>query len=193
MAQLCTAHPLMRSTQLCQLYMFSLLGNLPTNWAGVALIILAIVLLVAELNTDATGVLGTGATVAFLLGGLLLFRPLGVVSPTLPQIAVDPWILGISTALFAGFILLVVGQLARTRRAPLRTGYEHYIGQIATVHRALTPRGSVWFEGQLWHATERSGQNVPVQQPMRIVDIDGLTLIVEPAPSTVPPDLKIVA
>ncbi len=172
------------------IFAFFALGNLPTNWAGVALIVLAIVLLVAELNTDATGALGTGATVAFLLGGLLLFRPLRAVSPTLPQVAVDPWILGISTVLFAGFILLVVGQLARTRRAPLRTGYEQYIGQVATVYRALTPRGSVWFEGQLWNATERSGQNVPVQHPVRIVGIDGLTLIVEPAPSTLSSDLR---
>ena len=162
------------------IFAFFALGNLPTNWAGVALIVLAVVLLVAELSTDATGVLGTGATVAFLLGGLLLFRPLRVVSPTLPALAVDPWLLGGSTALFAGFILLIIGQLARTRRAPAHTGYEHYIGQVATVYRELTPRGRVWFEGQLWNAEVRSGEHVAVQQPVRILGIDGLTLIVEP-------------
>jgi membrane-bound serine protease (ClpP class) len=171
------------------IFAFFALGNLPTNWAGVALIVLAVVLLVAELSTDATGVLGTGAAVAFLLGGLILFRPLRVVSPVLPNVAVDPWVLGVSTGLFAGFIVLILGQLTRTRRTPLRTGYEQYIGQVATVYRALTPRGSVWFEGQLWSAVVASGQQVAVQQPVRIIGIDGLTLIVEPAPGIVSSDL----
>lgn len=173
------------------IFAFFALGNLPTNWAGVALIVLAVVLLVAELSTDATGVLGTGAAVAFLLGGLILFRPLRVVAPTLPNVAVDPWVLGISTGLFAGFIVLILGQLTRTRRAPLRTGYEQYIGQVATVYRELTPRGSVWFEGQLWGAEVESGQHVAVQQPVRIIGINGLTLLVEPTSKAVTPDTVI--
>lgn len=169
------------------IFAFFALGNLPTNWAGVALIVLAVVLLVAELNTEGVGVLGTGATVAFLLGGLLLFRPLRVVSPTLPAIGVDPWVLGISTALFAGFMVLVIGQLARSRRAPLRTGYEQYIGQVAAVYQPLIPRGRVWFEGQLWNAETRSGEALLIQQPVRIVGLDGLTLIVEPLSSKATP------
>jgi membrane-bound serine protease (ClpP class) len=169
------------------LFAFFALGNLPTNWAGVAFIVLAIGLLVAELNTDGTGVLGTGATIAFLLGGLLLFRPLRAVSPTLPAIHVNPWLLGISTALFGGFILLVIGQLARTRKAPLRTGAEQYVGQLATVYQELAPRGRVRFESQLWNAAVRSGQTVPAQQPVRIVGVEGLTLIVEPEAMTLPP------
>ena len=162
------------------IFAFFALGNLPTNWAGVAFIVLAIGLLVAELNTDGTGVLGTGATIAFLLGGLLLFRPLRTVSPTLPDIHVSPWLLGGSTALFGGFVLLVITQLARTRKTPLLTGVEQYLGKPAITYQELAPRGRVRFESQLWNAEVRSGQTIAAQQPVRIVGMDGLTLLVEP-------------
>jgi membrane-bound serine protease (ClpP class) len=76
--------------------------------------------------------------------------------------------------------MLVMGQLARTRTAPLRTGPEQYVGQVATVYQPLMPQGRVWFEGQLWNANVRSGQTVPIHQPVRIVGVKGLTLIVEP-------------
>jgi membrane-bound ClpP family serine protease len=54
------------------------------------------------------------------------------------------------------------------------------VGQLATVYQPLAPRGRVWFEGQLWYAEVRSGQTVPIHQPVRIVAVEGLTLIVEP-------------
>lgn len=162
------------------IFAFFALGNLPTNWAGVAFIVLAIGLLFAELNTDGSGVLGTGATISFLLGGLLLFRPLRAVSPTLPELQVSPWILISSTILFGGVVLLVITQLARTRKAPLLTGAEQYLGRSAIAYQELAPRGRVRFENQLWNAEVRSGQQVPAGQPVRIVGVDGVTLFVEP-------------
>ena len=54
---------------------FFALGNLPTNWAGVAFIILAIVLMVAELVVEGTGALGIGATIAFSLAVCSCFAP----------------------------------------------------------------------------------------------------------------------
>ncbi len=159
---------------------FLALGNLPTNWAGVALIALAVVLLIAELNTDGTGILGIGAVVAFLLGGLILFRPIQPVSPALPDIHVDLWLVGVTTAGMTAFVLVVIGQVARSRRAPVLTGYEHYLGQIARVRQPLQPIGRVWFEGQSWFAETKSGREVEAGRMVRVVGLEGLTLIVEP-------------
>ena len=159
---------------------FLALGSLPTNWAGVALIALAVVLFIAELNTDGTGILGISAVVAFLLGGLILFRPIRPSSPALPDLRVDTWLVGATTLAMAGFVLVVMAKVARSRKAPPLTGYEHYIGQIASVRLALRPTGRVWFEGQSWFARTKSGVEVEEGQSVRVVGLDGLTLIVEP-------------
>ena len=150
---------------------FFALGNLPTNWAGVAFIILAIVLMVAELAVEGTGALGIGATIAFLFGGLLLFRPLSTPSPVMPDLRVDPWVLGSATTLMAAFIFLVIFQVARARLAPIRTGHEQYVDKVALVRTDLTPRGRVWFDSQFWYAEVRPAQKVPAGQTVRIVGI----------------------
>jgi membrane-bound serine protease (ClpP class) len=158
---------------------FFSLGNLPTNWAGVALIGLALALFIGELYTEGTGFMGFGAVVAFLLGGLILFRPIQPVSPVLPRLGVDPWVIGLTTAMMAGSLVFVVRQIVRSRREPIRTGYEHFIGQAARVHRDLEPRGRVWFDGQTWNAELRQGGSAPAGSSVQIVGLDGLTLIVE--------------
>ncbi|HSM55056.1 MAG TPA: nodulation protein NfeD [Candidatus Sulfomarinibacteraceae bacterium] len=159
---------------------FYSLGNLPTNWAGVALIVLAVILFTAELSTDGTGVLGGGAVIAFLLGGLFLFRPFQPASPALPDLSVSPWLVVVSTGTMAGFIFLVLGQVMRTRQTPVMTGYEHYAGQIVVVHESLKPRGRVRFQGQLWFAEGPSGEEIAAGRRVKILGVEDLTLIVEP-------------
>lgn len=165
---------------------FYALGSLPTNWAGVILIILAMGLFIAELSTDGSGILGTGAVIAFVLGGMMLFRPFQPESPILPALRVNPWVLGASTASLAAFVFLVIGQVMRSRKSPLQTGYEQYAGQLVRVHQKLEPEGRVWFEGQPWNARlQESGaadskQKASSGEIVRIVKVDGLTLIVEP-------------
>jgi membrane-bound serine protease (ClpP class) len=138
-------------------------------------------LFIAELNTEGIGALGFGALVAFLLGGIILFQPFRPGSPALPDLSVNPWVVGGATASMGAFMLLVMAQVVRSHKAPLRTGPEQFIGRTARVQQHLTPRGRVWFEGQTWFAEARSGQSVSAGQMVRIVDLDGLTLIVEPA------------
>ena len=136
---------------------------------------------IAELNTEGLGPLGFGALVAFLLGGLILFLPFRPGSPALPDLRINPWVVSGATASMGAFMLLVMVQVIRSRKAPLRTGPEQFVGRMARVHQDLTPRGRVWFEGQIWFAEARSGQSVTAGQMVHIVDLNGLTLIVEPA------------
>jgi membrane-bound serine protease (ClpP class) len=88
-------------------------------------------------------------------------------------------VIGLTTAMMGGSLIFVVGQIVRSRREPIRTGYEHFIGQTARVHRDLNSRGRVWFEGQTWNAELRPGGEAPAGSKVRIVGIEGLTLIVE--------------
>jgi membrane-bound serine protease (ClpP class) len=160
---------------------FFSLGNLPTNWAGVALLALGIGLFIAELYVEGFGPLGVGALAAFLLGGLMLFRPFSPAPPAWPDLSVNPWLVGSATAIMGGFMFLVMAQLVRSRKAPIMTGYEHFIGQIVTVKHDLDPQGRVWFQGQNWYA-EVQPSNVVVKagQKVRIIGVESLTLITEP-------------
>jgi membrane-bound serine protease (ClpP class) len=169
---------------------FFSLGNLPTNWAGVALVGLGIALFIAELSAEGTGVLGIGAVISILLGGIILFRPFSPVSPALPDMSVNPFVLGGATGLIALFLLVVVSQVMRSRRAPIGTGYEHYIGQSVRVYRDLNPRGRVWFDGQLWNAELPEGQVALEGSLVRIVALEGLTLKVEQIEPPKPPEIE---
>lgn len=162
---------------------FFALGNLPTNWAGVGLIVLALILFIAELNTETNGVLAVGGIVAFLLGGLILFRPFQTGSPALPDVQVSPWLIAVTTGSMAAFTLLVIRQMFLVRKSPLLTGYEQYIGQTAQVRHDLHPNGRVWFQGQMWFARTQSGQEIVAGKHARIVGVENLTLIVEPLDS----------
>lgn len=159
---------------------FFALGNLPTNWAGVALVVVALILFVAELNTESSGVLTTGGLVAFVLGGLILFRPFQPSSPVLPDLRVSPLLLAVTSVSMMGFIFFVIGQALRARKLPILTGYEEFIGHSAEVRYALNPQGRVWFQGQLWFAKTPTEQHVEVGQQVEIVAIEDLTLIVKP-------------
>lgn len=81
---------------------FFSLGNLPTNWAGVALVGLGIALFIAELSAEGTGILGIGAVISILLGGIILFRPFRPSSPALPDMSVNPFVLAVTTGLKIG-------------------------------------------------------------------------------------------
>ena len=78
---------------ICLILAFVGVGNLPVNWAGVALILLAIVLGAAEVAVVGFGVLGVASAVSLIIGGLLLFAQFGETHPTLPYIGVNRWLL----------------------------------------------------------------------------------------------------
>lgn len=163
---------------------FTALGNLPTNWAGVAFIGLSVILFIAELNTTGIGFLGIASLVSLILGGLILYRPFNVASPVLPDLRVNPWILGGSGVVTGSVLLFLVTHLVRIRRAPLLTGAESYSGREAVVRQELNPNGVVHFEGQNWRAKLASGGKVPAGKRVQILEVKGLTLIVEPLPGS---------
>jgi membrane-bound serine protease (ClpP class) len=170
---------------------FFSLGNLPTNWAGVALVGLGIALFIAELSAEGTGILGIGAIVSILLGGIILFRPFRPSSPALPDMSVNPFVLAATTGLIAVFLLVVISQVMRSRKTPIGTGYEHFIGQTARVYRDLNPEGRVWYDGQPWNAELPEGQQAKEGIKVMIVGVEGLTLKVELIEKQDPPAIEI--
>jgi membrane-bound serine protease (ClpP class) len=153
---------------------FFSLGTLPTNWAGVALIVLAFGLFVGELLVAGFGVLGVGAVVSLILGGLLL------TSTSNPDFQVSRWLIFGFAAIVGVFFLMVVSAILRSRRMPAVTGAQALIGRHAVARSALNPEGIIFLEGERWLATAED-KGAREGEQVTIVGVDGLRLRVRKA------------
>jgi membrane-bound serine protease (ClpP class) len=153
---------------------FFSLGTLPTNWAGVALIVLAFGLFVGELLVAGFGVLGIGAVVSLILGGLLL------TSTSNPDFQVSRWLIYGLAVIVGVFFLMVASAILRSRRMPAVTGSQALIGRHAVARSALNPEGIIFLEGERWLATAED-EGVREGERVTVVDVDGLRLRVRKA------------
>jgi membrane-bound serine protease (ClpP class) len=151
-------------------------GSLNPNWAGLALMLLAIVLLAVDVRAPTHGVLTTGALICLVAGTLIFFNT----GPS--DQAVNPWLI-YGTAAGVGVIALVVIRYAiRLRNAKVDTGGDRLVGQLALVISALAPEGRVRVLGEDWSARLVGGSGAGVAPraeagtSVRIVAVRGLTL-----------------
>jgi len=148
-------------------------GQLPVNYAGLALILLAFGLFAAELFTPTFGALSLGGIAAFIFGALILFNT----SEFAYQIPL-PSIIGIPLAMAAifGFGIRKVMQAMQFQPT---TGQEGMIGAIGTVKTSLDPQGSVFVWGERWQATSEDGQKIEAGERVQITEMDGFSLKVK--------------
>jgi membrane-bound serine protease (ClpP class) len=146
---------------------------LPVNYAGLALILLGVILMIAEFMVPSFGALGLGGIVAFVFGSLIL------VDSDVPGFAVaTPLILSVATA--AGLLLFGTIWLAmRARNAPVVTGIEQLTRLTATALDDFAHEGDVLIRGERWRA--RSSTPIKKGQALKVTRVDGLTLDVAPA------------
>lgn len=154
---------------------FVAFGSLPINWAGVFLLMVALGLFIAELQTQGVGILAVGGTVAFVLGSLMLFTPPGPVSPALPAVRVSPWLITGMTVLMVGFFLLVLRAVVQSTRIPVATGIQALVGRSGVALSDLVPRGSVRVAGEVWSAESIAGL-IEAGETVRVVGVEGVTL-----------------
>jgi membrane-bound serine protease (ClpP class) len=156
---------------------FFALQILPVNTTGLLLILFGIGLLILELKVPSFGILGIGGTVSLLVGSIMMTRQTPGVTVSLAIIV--PAVLAVSA------IVLFLGRLALAAQArPPTTGIEGMLGLEGWTRMPLsldTP-GQVDVRGEIWRAYSR--EPVPAGAKVRVVEVNGLTLVVEPAPST---------
>ena len=160
---------------------FVALGNLPANWAGIALIILAIALAVVETQVAGFGILGAGSIISLVLGGFLLFAQFGTPSPTLPAMGVNPWLVG-GAAIVLGLALgYLVWDIRKSRREERRHADDIVaVGQVGTALTELAPRGVVRLEDGNWTAVTDDDTVIAAGARVVVIEADDLTLTVIP-------------
>jgi membrane-bound serine protease (ClpP class) len=155
---------------ICLLLALYALQVLPVNYAALALLVLGIVFMVAEIFVTSGGILGIGGVAAFTVGSVMLFDD--------DYLAVSIPMIGGTALVAAGFMLWILRRFATLRRAQVVSGGEYMIGHVGTVREAFDGRGRIDLEGENWIAETR----VPLQagQKVRVTAIDKLVLTVEP-------------
>ena len=145
---------------------------LPVNYAGVALILIGVALIVTELFLPSFGAIGIGGVAAFIFGSIILMDTDVEGYAVSMQLVVTVAL--VAGALFAATVLLAV----RQRKRPIVSGREEMIGAAAEAIEAFSETGAVRAHGEIWSA--RASEPVSRGQRLRIKNIDGLTLEVEP-------------
>lgn len=146
---------------------------LPVNIAGIALIVLAVVLFVAEAFTPTFGVLTVGGVVAFFIGALMLF------DHPIPELRLSLKVVVPATLLTAGFFVFIVSAGLRAQRLPARLGIKTLVGRTAEALTEVGPDGGrVFVEGEDWAAV--SATPIRKGEAAEIVSVKGLSLTVQP-------------
>jgi len=159
---------------ICLLIGLYALNLLPINYAGLALMLVGLVLLTIE-AFNPTVVIGLGGIIAFVLGALMLFRG------EAPGYHLSWWVIGITAAVFAGFALVVLGSLRRVGRAPALVGAQAMRGLPAEVLDWNGNEGHVFAHGERWQA--RGAETFKPGETVEVANIIDLTLLIRRAPT----------
>ncbi len=154
---------------LLALYAFQVL---PINYAGLALLLFGIALMVGEALVAGVGVLGIGGVVAFVIGSVLLL------DTDVPGFGISWLLIGSVAAVSAVIFLVVLVLLMRARRRAVVTGPEEMVGATGEVIEWSGHEGRVRVHGEIWQA--RATRRLEVGHDVRVVELDGLMLVVQP-------------
>jgi membrane-bound serine protease (ClpP class) len=150
--------------------------TLPLNYAGLALIIFAIILFILEVKIISHGILGLGGVIALALGSIMLIRT----DSALEFIKIS-WGVIISTTIATSlFFFFLIALVVRAQKAKPVTGVEGIVGELGETLARLEPLGMVRVHGELWKAESVSG-DIDKGQKIKVTAIKNLTLFVEPA------------
>jgi membrane-bound serine protease (ClpP class) len=156
-------------------------GSLSPNWAGLALMALAFVLLVLDVRLPSHGVLTIGAVVSLIFGALIFFNSGGPYQG--PQ--VNPLVVYTVGAVVGAIGLSIVTVVVRVQRRRVTTGVEGMIGSLVVASTALLPEGRVSYQGEDWTAVlDAPATAADPGTELRIVSVEGLRLHVQPVVDT---------
>jgi membrane-bound serine protease (ClpP class) len=145
--------------------------TLPINYAGLLLILLAIVLFIAEVKVPSYGLLTVGGVVAMFLGSVMLMKS------DLPYMRISLRVIVPSVLGTALFFVFVVGMAVRTFGKKAVTGVEELVGSHGVARSDLSPAGMIFIHGELWEA--RSDDTVRRGDEVEVTRVDGLRLQVK--------------
>lgn len=151
---------------ICLILAFYSFQTLPINYAGVALILLSVILFIAEVKIVSHGLLTIGGLISLFLGGLMLIDTVD------PDLKVSMSVL-ITVVACVGLAVGIAGWLVvKAARSQPTTGYEGLVGKTAEVRQP----DLVYLHGALWKAVSADESSLEKGDKVEVVGVDDLTL-----------------
>ncbi len=151
--------------------------TLPVNYAGILLIILALILFILEIKVTSFGMLTVGGVISLTLGSLMLFDSSAAPFARLSFEVLIP-VVSITSACCIAIVYLAV----RAYRRKPATGSEGIVGEIGISKSAIDPEGKVFVHGEYWNAL--SDDVIPAGTAVKVVEVKGNALKVSRAEPT---------
>ena len=150
---------------------FYSLQMLPINFAGLALILFAIVLFIAEIKVVSHGLLAVGGVISLLLGSLMLIE-----TPT-EYMRISLSVIIPAVLVSAGFFGFAITKAVKARLTKPTTGMEGLVGEIGIASTTIAPEGKISIHGEFWNAV--SDQNIERGEKVQVIGVTNLKLKVK--------------
>lgn len=159
---------------LVALYAFQML---PVNYAGFALLILGIILMIGEAMAPSFGALGIGGVIAVVIGSIIL------IDTDVPGFVVSRPLIGAIALIGSLGLMLIIGTAMKARLRPVVAGREQLIGELGEVlsdfeYGQNGYGGEIFVHSERWNAVTASP--LRAGQAIVVTGIDGLVLEVRP-------------
>jgi membrane-bound serine protease (ClpP class) len=152
---------------------FYSMHTLPVNYAGLALIIFAVILFIAEIKVISHGILTIGGIISLILGSIMLINT----ETSLEVIKISWQVILVIVVLTAAFFIFAIGFGIKAQSRKPTTGTEGIIGEIGEAFSDLEPEGQVRIHGELWNAESLDG-TVSKGTKVKVTQISNLKLMV---------------
>jgi membrane-bound serine protease (ClpP class) len=150
---------------------FFSLQMLPINFAGLALILFAIILFIAEIKVVSHGLLAVGGVISLFLGSLMLID-----SPT-EYMKISLSVIIPAVLVSAAFFIFAVTMAIKARLSKPTTGMEGLIGENGIATTQIAPEGNVSIHGEFWNVI--SDQNIERGEKVQVIGVTNLKLKVQ--------------
>ena len=150
---------------------FFALQMLPINFAGLALILFAMILFIAEIKVVSHGLLSVGGVISLFLGSLMLIE-----SPT-EYMRISLSVIIPAVLVSAAFFIFAVTMAIRARLSKPTTGMEGLIGEIGVATTTIAPEGKVSIHGEFWNVN--TDQTIERGEKVQVTGVSNLKLKVK--------------
>ncbi len=150
---------------------FYALQMLPINFAGLALIIFAIILFIAEIKVVSHGLLAIGGIISLFLGSLMLIE-----SPA-EYMRISLSVIIPAVIVSAAFFIFAITMAVRARMKKPTTGMEGLVGETGVASTEINPEGKIIIRGEFWNAF--SNEPIEKGEKVEVIAVKNLKLQVK--------------